>query len=119
MNILKNQYVSALVLTLAFALPVQLHAESDQLWTKLRGIVMYDKTIAFALTDQEFTELKLLANSGDANAEFALGIVYLARQEYADAELYLMQAATQGHVQAQYRYQKYLETKLRLSDLGW
>lgn len=106
-----NQIVNALVLTLAFALPVQLHAKSDQLWTKLRGIAMYDKTIAFGLTDQEFTELKFLANSGDANAQFALGVVYLARQEYSDVEFYLNQAATQVHMPARYRYQKYLETK--------
>lgn len=118
MKLLKNRFISALVLTLAIILPVQSHAESDQLWTKLRGIVMYDKTIAFGLTEQELTELKLLATSGDANAQYALGVVYLAKQDYADAELFLKQAATQGHVPAQYRYQQYLEMKLQLSKLG-
>ena len=115
MKFLKNHFVSALALSLTFALSGQLRAESDQFWTKLHGIVMYDKTMAFALTEQEFTQLKVLANSGDANAQFALGVVYLAKQEYFDAELPLKQAATQGHIPAQYRYQKYLVTKLHLS----
>jgi len=115
MKFLKNHFVSALALSLIFALSGQLRAESDQFWTKLRGIVMYDKTMAFALTEQEFTQLKVLANSGDANAQFALGVVYLAKQEYSEAELPLKQAATQGHIPAQYRYQKYLVTKLHLS----
>ena len=115
MKFSKNHFVSALALSLTFALSGQVRAESDQFWTKLRGIVMYDKTMAFALTEQEFTQLKVLANSGDANAQFALGVVYLAKQEYFDAELPLKQAATQGHIPAQYRYQKYLVTKLHLS----
>ena len=109
MKLYKNQYITALVLTLAFALPVSLHAESDQLWKKLLGIATYDKTTTHGLTDKELTELKFLANSGDANAQFALGVVFLARQEYTDAELYLKQSAEQGHVPAQYRYQEYLE----------
>ena len=118
MKLLKNQLLSTLILTLAVAFPVQSLAESDQLWTKVRGMVVYDKTIAFGLTEQELSELKFLATSGDANAQFAMGIVCLAKHEFTDAEFFLEQAAAQGHVHAQYRYQQYQQNKLRVSDLG-
>jgi len=112
MKSLINIYLKVVAIALVFALPVCSQAKSDQLWTKVRGIVMYDKTIAFSLTDQEFNELKSLADSGDANAQYGLGVVYLARQNFRDAKTYLQLAANQGHQPAMNRYQQYFEMHL-------
>lgn len=95
---------SILALSLVIAVPFSASADSDPLWDKLAVIAAGSWGDAKSISKDEINQLKSMANAGDANAQFALGVLYQAKHQHRDAEYWLKLAADQGHIPARYSY---------------
>ena len=62
--------------------------------------------------------LRLAAQSGQPNAQYAIGMSHHARRDNAAALYWLHKAALQGHVPAQYTYQLVM-TADNHTEIGW
>jgi hypothetical protein len=96
--------LSLLVLSLAIAAPWSASADSVTLWDKLAVIAAGSWEHVNSLSSEETNQLKSLANTGDVNAQFALGVIHQAKHQHREAEYWLKMAADQGHMPARYSY---------------
>lgn len=92
------------IISLALLMPLTATAERDPLWDKVSVVAAGSWNDVNSITSDDLDRLKSIANTGDANAQFALGVVYQARHQHREAEYWLKLAADQGHIPARYSY---------------
>lgn len=107
------------ILLLSLALPASVLAESNELWDKL-SIISADGWSAFeSVTEQELSQLISLSESGNINAQYALGVIYMLKHEHDKAEIWLKSAAEQGHIPAGYSYNLNVVSHTMMAGIGW
>ena len=117
--LLKNLNKKVLILAVCFFSPLAANAETNPLWDKLSSIAASGWMEVSSLTPQEFKQVKSLSQSGDLNAQYALGMIYQAKHEHDKASVWLKSAADQGHVPARYSYNKNAAEHSDMASLNW
>lgn len=117
--LLKSLNQKVLILTLCLFSPFTANAETNPLWDKLSAIAASGWMEVSSLTSQELKEVKSLSQSGDSNAQYALGMIYQAKHEHDKAATWLKKAAEQGHVPAHYSYNKNAAGHSDMASLNW
>ena len=107
------------ILLFCLVLPVNVFADSNELWDKLSVIAAGGWSDVDSLNEQDLTQLTSLSNSGDSNAQYALGVIYMVRHEHEKAEIWLKRAADQGHIPASYSYNENVASQVMMAGLGW
>ena len=107
------------ILLFCLVLPVNAFADSSTLWDKLTVIAAGDWVEVDSLNEQDLAQLTSLSNSGDSNAQYALGVVYMLRHEHDKADIWLQRAAEQGHIPASYSYNENAASHAMMAGLGW
>ena len=92
------------VIGLAVLIPFGATAETNILWDKVSVVAAGSWNDVNTISSEELDQLKSIANTGDANAQFALGVIYQAKHQYREAEYWLKLAADQGHMPARYSF---------------
>ena len=118
--LLKKMNKNLLVFLMCMLMPASVVvAGSDSLWNKLSAIAANNWIEIESLTQHEITQLGKLSEAGDANAQYALGMIYKTKHEHEKAEIWLKQAAEQGHAPARYSYNKNAEGHPDVAELSW
>ena len=107
------------ILLLCCAMPMAVFAAANPLWDKLSSIAATGWMEVDSLSAKELKQLKSLSQSGDTNAQYALGMIYQAKHEHGKAAVWLKKAAAQGHVPARYSYNKNAAGHPDMAKLNW
>lgn len=116
--IFRNSKLLTLFILLSLVTPLTASANSADLWQKLPIVANDDWSNTDVISSEDIKQLTSLAESGDANSQFALGAIQLARQNHYEAQHWLMLAAVQGHLPARYKYAE-ASAGYNVADLGW
>ena len=114
-----NMKKGIFILLLCFVLPFTVSAEPESLWNKLSTIAANGWMEASSLSSQEMDQLTALSKSGDSNAQYALGMIYQTKHDHDKAANWLKHAAEQGHVPAQYSYNKNAAGHPDMAQINW
>lgn len=87
-----------------FATATACLADADNLWSAVSRLSEQNWTANDELSSQQLAQLQQLAKAGDANAQYALGRIHMAKHEHPAAAQWLKQAAAQGHIPAEYAF---------------
>lgn len=117
--LIKRMNKLILIFMLGVVIPASVFAGSDALWNKLTTIATNGWMEIDSLSRQEMDKLSSLASTGDANAQYALGMIYQAKHEHEKAANWLKQAAEQGHAPARYSFNKNAVGHSDIAVLGW
>jgi len=88
-------------------MPLTVSADQTELWQKLTIAANDNWKNIDAITHEHINQLTSLAQSGDANSQFALGTIQQIKQYHFEAQRWLKLAADQGHLPAQYKLTSY------------
>lgn len=116
---LKRLNKGIFIVLLYVVLPASVFAESGQLWNKLTAIAANNWLDVNSLSTREIDQIESLAQSGDSNAQYALGMIYQVKHEHDKAQAWLKHAAEQGHVPARYSYNKHAAGHPDMANLSW
>lgn len=101
------------------SMPLSASAEHHELWNKLSDVASKNWNTSNTLNVSEMLELQSLAESGDANAQYVIGMLYRSEQNHAQAKVWLKRAAEQGHLPARKEYVESVTASAEQFSLAW